>query len=220
MKVALVHDWLVEMGPEEQCLRCLCELFPDATLYTLFSNVTLPAIFSNREFRTTKLQNFPGIRSHYVYYLPLFPAIVEHLDLRGYDLVISNSRYVAKGVITQPETCHVCILHPAILQLWDYSGARLGGEAKRIRPFKYPFLANYYRVWDVVASQRVDYFIGASHGLSQHIRKYYRREPSACFDASIASTTLSAQLNLWIRQLTTDYQKRQGTGFSGSDQLV
>lgn len=220
MKVALVHDWLVEMGPEEQCLRCLCELFPDATLYTLFSKAKHPTIFSNREFRTTRLQNFPGIRSHYAYYFPLFSTIVEHLDLRGYDLVISNSRYLAKGVLTQPETCHICILHPAVLRLWDHSGTRLDGEPKRSRLFKYPFLANYYRVWDVVASQRVDYFIAASHGLSQHIRKYYRRETFACFDASSDSTTYSAQLSLWIEQLTTDYQKRLGTDFNGSDQSL
>lgn len=219
MKVALVHDWLVEMGPEEQCLRCLCELFPDATLYTLFCKTNdLPTTFVNRVFRTTKLQNFPGVRSHYNYYFPLFPTLVEHLDLRGYDLVISNSRYIAKGALTQPETCHICILHPAVLRLWDNTGAQISGDTNSIPLFKYPFLENYYRIWDIVASQRVDYFIAASHELPQHIRKYYRREASASFDASSASTLYSSQLDLWIKQLTAEYQRCLGPDFIRSSQ--
>lgn len=204
MKVALVHDWLIDMGPEEKYLESLCALFPDAVLYTLFWRPDrISSVIARMDIRPTRLQNWPFIATRYPCYLPLFPAFIEYIDLRGYNLVISNSRYFAKGVLTQPETCHICILHPAVMTLWGYSTVNTDPHR---RSFKYPGLGVYYRLWDIVASQRVDRFFAGSEPVALHIRKYYRREASGCLDTS-ADPALSGQ-NLLHRllELTTDYQ--------------
>lgn len=208
MKVALVHDWLIEMGPEERCLESLCALFPDAVLYTLFWRPDrISSVVARMDIRPTRLQNWPFIATHYPCYLPLFPTFIEYIDLRGYDLVISNSRYFAKGVLTQPETCHICILHPAAMSLWEYPDV---DSCSDLRPFRRLGLGAYYRFWDVVASQRVDHFFAGSGPVASHIRKYYRRETSGCLDTSADPASSHQNLRRRLLELTSDYQSGSG----------
>lgn len=184
MKTAIIHDWLIEREEEAPGLDALSKLFPDADIYTLFYRPeALSPAMSTRTIRASRLQNLPGITRFSKYYMPLFPTMIEHIDLRGYDLVISNNRYFAKGVLTQPETCHICLLHPSVLAFWQNTALEPSAASPPFRSV-YPFLINYYRIWDVVSSQRVDHFIACAQPMVQHINKYYRRSDISVTDPS------------------------------------
>ena len=127
MKVALVHDWLIYMRGAEWVLEAICELFPEADLYTLFhAPGTVTPTIKNRRIITSMLQRFPFVRTRYRYYLPLFPLAIERLDLRGYDLVISSSHCVAKSVITAGRTRHICYCHTPMRYAWEQFDAYFG----------------------------------------------------------------------------------------------
>jgi hypothetical protein len=210
VNVALVHDWLVDAGPEERCLEALCELFPKAPVYTLFYRPDrLPAAIAAMDIRASGLQGWPGITTRYAYYMPLFPATIECFDLRGYDLVLSNSRLLAKGVLTQPETCHISLLHPAVLTLWNQAETGSSPHGTRLFSRLYPFLVNYYRFWDIVASQRVDFFIAASEPLVHHIQKYYRRSDVLLLDPSRDRPAFQSAVYDWCCRLAADVQAHQ-----------
>lgn len=175
VKVALIHDWLIYMRGAEWVLEALCELYPEADLYTLFHEPgTVSPTIENRRIVTSMLQRFPFVQTRYRYYLPLFPLAIERLDLRAYDLVISSSHCVAKGVITAPETCHISYLHTPMLYVWEDFHHYFGRGARP--PGIASLIAHYLKVWDVVSADRVDYLITISRYLAARIRKRYRRE--------------------------------------------
>ncbi len=177
MKVALVHDWLNGMRGGEKVLEVLCELYPQADIYTLLyepENIS-PAIRGHRVI-TSFIQSLPQARRYYRYYLPLFPAAVEQFDLRQYDLVISSSHCVAKGAITQPGTPHICYCHTPMRYAWEqyheYFPAQSQGRLKRLL---LSLAISRLRVWDTVSAGRVDAFIANSHHVARRIKKYYGR---------------------------------------------
>ncbi len=109
MKVALVHDWLTGMRGGEKVLEVFCELFPDAHLYTLLHNKgSLSSTIEDMDIRTSFIQKLPFVKKKYRHLLPIFPTAIERLDLRDYDLVLSSSHCVAKGVVTGADTLHIC----------------------------------------------------------------------------------------------------------------
>lgn len=175
MKVALIHDWLIYMRGAEWVLDAICELYPDADLFTLFhAPGTVSPTIENRRLVTSMLQRFPFVTTRYRYYLPLFPLAIERLDLRGYDLVLSSSHCVAKGVITAPEACHISYIHTPMLYVWEDFHQYFGRGA---RPSAIAsVLAHYLKLWDSVSVDRVDYLATISHYLATRIRKRYRRE--------------------------------------------
>ncbi|MFQ5792518.1 MAG: glycosyltransferase family 4 protein, partial [Acidobacteriota bacterium] len=120
MRVALIHDWLTGLRGGEKVLEVFCELFPAATLFTL---VHIPgsttSTIESVPIRTPFTQGLPGIRKYYRWYLPLYPWAIESLDLRGYDLVLSSSHCVAKGVIPPPGSLHICYCHTPMRYVWD-----------------------------------------------------------------------------------------------------
>ena len=112
MKVALVHDWLVTLRGGERVLEALCELFPDADVYTLIHQPgTMPPAIENRRIYTSFLQQIPGIHTRYRHFLPLFPRAIESFQLEGYDLVLSSSHCVAKGIRKPPGAKHLSYIH-------------------------------------------------------------------------------------------------------------
>ncbi|HLX09609.1 MAG TPA: glycosyltransferase family 4 protein, partial [Thermoanaerobaculia bacterium] len=120
MRVALVHDWLTGMRGGEKVLEQLGALYPDAPIFTLFHFPgTVSAALESHPIHTSFLQRAPGIRRRYRHYLPLFPAAVEEFELGGFDLVISSSHCVAKGVIPPPDGLHVCYCHTPMRYAWD-----------------------------------------------------------------------------------------------------
>lgn len=177
MKVALVHDYLNQMGGAERVVLALHEIFPDAPLYTsIYDPERVDAAFRSMDIRTTFMQKLPLVTKHHQPYLPLYPFAMESLDLRGYDLVLSSSSAFGKGVITKPETMHICYCHTPMRWCWNYDEyverEQLGKAARCVLPL----LIAGMRVWDQTSSMRVDHFIANSPVVAERIRKYYRRE--------------------------------------------
>ena len=175
MKVALVHYWLVTMRGGEKVLEELARMFPDADIFT---HVVDPAALSpelrRHRIHTSFIQNMPFAKKRYQHYLPLMPLALEHLDLRGYDLVISSESGPAKGVVTDPDAVHLCYCHSPMRYIWNmYHEYRdgLGAAAKRaLVP-----VAHYLRWWDAISANRVDRFVANSSNVAKRIRRYYGR---------------------------------------------
>jgi glycosyltransferase involved in cell wall biosynthesis len=177
LRVALVHDWLTGMRGGEKCLEVLAESFPRADLFTLVHRrgSVVPAIEA-RHVRESWIARLPGGRSRYRWYAPLYPLAIESFDLSGYDVVVSTSHCVAKGVVTRADTMHVCYCFTPVRYFWDlypeYFGPGRGGTLSRAAA---PLLAHYYRLWDRVSADRVDLFIADSFHVQERIAKHYRR---------------------------------------------
>jgi glycosyltransferase involved in cell wall biosynthesis len=162
----------------EKCLEVFCELFPTATLFTLLHKrgAASPTI-ENMTIRTSFVQHFPWAETRYRHYLPFFPAAIEQFNLHEFDVVLSSSHCVAKGIIPAPHALHICYCHTPMRYVWDvyhhYFGPEQVGPMARL---VIPYFANYLRMWDVASSQRVDYFIANSKHVQRRIWRYYRRE--------------------------------------------
>jgi glycosyltransferase involved in cell wall biosynthesis len=176
LRVALVHDWLTGMRGGEKVLAELCAIFPEAPIFTLFHfpGSVSPAIESH-PIHTSFLQRAPGLRRHYRRYLPLFPAAIEDFDLAGFELVISSSHCVAKGIIPPPDGLHVCYCHTPMRYAWDQEHAyfpRRRGLAARLRALTLTAL----RAWDAASAARVDLFIANSSFVARRIHAFYGRD--------------------------------------------
>ncbi len=176
MKVALVHYWLVGMRGGEKVLEALCEMFPDADIYThVYSPQDVSATIRKHQVFTSFIQKLPFAKSAYQKYLPFMPFALEQLDLSRYDLVISSESGPAKGVILNPETLHICYCHTPMRYLWDmyHEYRRQAGLMTRLFM---PLIAHWLRLWDVASANRVDVFIANSRYVASRIKKNYRRE--------------------------------------------
>ncbi len=178
MRVAIIHDWLTGMRGGEKVLEAFCELFPAAPIYTLLHNRgSVSSIIESHTVRTSFLQHLPFVKNQYRNYLPLFPRAIERFQLQNYDLIISSSHCVAKGVIPAPSAFHISYCHTPMRYIWshydDYFGDHRVGLLKRIA---LPAVRDYLCEWDVSSNQRVDQFIANSKTVADRIRKFYGRE--------------------------------------------
>ncbi len=178
MNIAFVHDWLTGMRGGEKCLEALCELFPEADLYTL---VHIPGsvspVIESHSINTSFIQKLPFVRKKYRSYLPLFPTAVELFDLGKYDTVVSSSHCAAKGIVPRPDAFHLCYCHTPMRYVWDMYGDYFGkGKLGRVSGWVVPPLANYLRMWDAASSVRVDRFVANSEHVRKRIGKYYGRD--------------------------------------------
>ncbi|TNF76850.1 MAG: glycosyltransferase family 4 protein [Acidobacteria bacterium] len=173
---ALVHDWLTGMRGGEKVLEAFAARFPAAPIYTLFHFPgSVSRAIESHPVRTSFLQRAPGLKRHYRRYLPLFPKAIESFDMSGFDLVISSSHCVAKGVIPGPDTYHLCYSHTPMRYAWDQEHAyfpKRTGPAARLRGL---ILARL-RIWDAASAGRVDHFVANSNFVAQRIERYYGRE--------------------------------------------
>lgn len=177
MKVALVHDWLTGRRGGEKVLEVFAGLYPEAPIYTLihFPGSQHPSL-EGRDIRTSFIQNLPFLKKHYRSYLPLFPLAVELFDMSEFDLILSTSHCVAKGVIPRPDSLHLSYIHSPMRYAWDqyfsyFSPGRLGWLSRRLIP---PVI-HRLRIWDTVSCHRVDHFAANSQTVAQRICKYYGR---------------------------------------------
>lgn len=183
MRVALVHDYLNQSGGAERVLLALCELFPDAPVFTLFYDTKKThGEFSERNIITSFLQRIPWVRNHHRMFPLLMPAGVERLDMRSYDLIISDSESFAKGIVKSPKALHISYCHTPPRFLWDSSQAylaksRIPSLARKLAPFG----LTYLRMWDYEASKRVDHFLANSAFIGRRIKKYYKREAKVLY---------------------------------------
>lgn len=184
MKVALVHEFLTQLGGAERVLQALHEIFPEALIYTLvYDPERTGGVFKTRDIRTSFLQKLPGMPKNYKYYLPLMPKAIESFDFTGFDLVLSDSSAFAKGVKTKKPTVHICYCHTPTRYLWEVMDEYLSGT-------KYNFilktLAKLYlelrlKRWDIKAAQRPDKFIANSQTVKDRIKKYYHRDAEVIY---------------------------------------
>lgn len=177
MKVALVHDWLTGMRGGELCLEALCRLFPDAPIFTLLHiEGTVSDTIASHEIRTSWLQKMPTVRTKYRNYLPLFPAAIESLDFRGFDLIVSVSHCVAKGIIPPPDAVHLSYLLSPMRYVWDMRHDYFGeGKAGKLVRGAATLVSPWLRSWDSASAHRVDNFASISRHVADRAHRYYGR---------------------------------------------
>lgn len=176
MRVAIVHYWLVNMRGGERVIEALCELYPEADIFThVYAPDCVSETIRRHRVQTTLIGKLPGARRFYQSYLPLMPFALEQLDLRAYDLVISSESGPAKGVLTRPDALHICYCHTPMRYVWSmYQEYREGLSG--LKGWLMAGLLHRIRQWDLASAARVDHFVANSHNVARRIRKYYRRE--------------------------------------------
>ncbi|MBI2669635.1 MAG: glycosyltransferase [Candidatus Yanofskybacteria bacterium] len=174
LKIALVHDWLLGMGGAEKTLKVLHGIFPRAPIYTLFFNKKFTDWFlPQAEIRPTFTQKFYRVFRGHKLLIPLLPIAIESIDLSGFDLVISSSVAFAKGLVVKPRTRHICYCYSPTRQLWDWH-AEYKKEGHIAPQIWVSSIQHLLRIWDRLASTRVDQFIAISENVRQRIQKYYQ----------------------------------------------
>lgn len=183
MKIALVHDYLIQYGGGERVLEALCEIFPEAPIFTLlYGEKETFGAFAGKKIHTSFLQKTPFVKKHHRFFPALMPFAVEQFDLSGFDLIISDSASFAKGVITPSKSAHICYCHTPTRFTWDDSQRYIETFGHyRIITKLIPFFMNYIRIWDRHAADRVDYFLANSDFVGRRIAKYYRREAKVLY---------------------------------------
>ncbi len=180
MKVAIVHDWMTLKGGGESCVEQLMELYPQADLFCVvdFLPESERDFLIGRNVTTSFIQHLPGARKRYRSYLPLMPIAVEQLDITSYDLVISTSSSVAKGVITGPDQVHISYTFSPIRYAWDLQETYLreSGITRGLKNIIARCILHYIRIWDTRTASGVDHYIAISRFISRRIRKAYGRD--------------------------------------------
>ncbi len=181
MKTAIVHDWLTNYGGAERVLRAICELFPDAPIFTVvYDKNKMNKYFGDKTIYTSYIQKMPMGVKKYTSYLPLLPGAVERWDLTEYDLVISSSTCCAKGVITRADATHICYCATPMRYAWDFY-FKYKETSGKIKKALIPLFMKNIRLWDAISANRVDWFIANSGNVSQRIKKHYRRESEVIY---------------------------------------
>ena len=178
MKVALVHDWLTGMRGGEKCLEVFCELFPDAPIYTLFHvKGSVSQTIERHRILTCFLNTIPFSQNTYRYFLPLFPFAIRSFDLRGYDLILSSSHCVAKGVRVPSGTCHISYLHTPMRYVWDQYENYFGNG--RCSIFSHTIMAKlrgWFQKWDVQSNNQIHQFLANSYNVAERIKRHYGQD--------------------------------------------
>jgi len=204
MKVALVHEWLIDPGGSEAVLEQLLLLYPQADLFALadFFPESARPLLHGRQPRCTFLQNLPGVRRHYRHTLPLMPLAIEQLDLSAYDLVISSSHAVAKGVLTGPDQLHLCYCHSPMRYAWDLQHQYLReSRLTGLRGAAARLVLHYLRLWDTRTANGVDHFAANSEFIARRIRKTYGRAATVIpppVDTAYYTPALGARSELYF----------------------
>ena len=185
MKTAIVHDWLVTYAGAERVLEQMLAAFPEADLYSLIDFVpeAQRGFLRGRRVATSFVQRLPFARTKYRQYLPILPLAIEQFDLSGYDLVISSSYAVAKGVLTGPDQIHICMCYSPIRYAWDlqHQYLREAGLDRGLRSLFARYVLHRVRLWDVRTANGVDHFIAISRFIAQRIWKVYRRDSTVIY---------------------------------------
>ncbi|MDM7322298.1 MAG: glycosyltransferase [Gammaproteobacteria bacterium] len=184
MKVAIVHDWLTVVGGAEQVLAELLRIFPQAEVFTIVD--ALPSHqrtwLKGHSVHTSFIQRLPWGKTHYRWYIPWMPIAVEQFDLRDFDLILSSSHAIAKGVLVGPDQLHISYTHSPMRYAWDMQHAYLE-EAKLhgLRGLLSRLILHKLRLWDSRTANGVDYFIANSYFIARRIEKVYRRQAEVIY---------------------------------------
>ena len=185
MKIAIVTDWLTVYAGAERVIEQMIACFPEADIFAIadFLPKDQRAFLQEKTVKTSMIQHLPFAKRYYRYYLSLMPLAIEQLDLSAYDLILSSSHAVAKGVITGPHQQHICYIHSPMRYAWDLQSQYLQESHLEhgVRSWLTRYLLHRLRLWDVVSAARVDHFLCNSRYIAQRIKKIYRREATVIY---------------------------------------
>jgi len=185
LKIAVIHDWLVTYAGAERALEQILTLYPDADLFSLvdFLPEQQRSFILQKKVNTSFIQKMPFARKRYRSYLPLMPLAIEQFDLSAYDLVISSSYAVAKGVLTHARQLHVCYCYSPMRYAWDlhHQYLRESGLNRGIKGFFAQMVLHYMRIWDTISANRVDHYLAISQYVAGRIKKTYDREATVIY---------------------------------------
>jgi len=181
LKIAIIHDWLTNMGGSENIIEILNEMFPEAPIYTIvYNRKKMPKNFKNMNIITSALQKIPFSTLIYQNLLAFMPWAVEQFDLSDFDLVISSSTCCSKGIITKADTLHICYCNTPMRYAWDFYHDYIKNKNPLFK-FFISIEMKKIRIWDRLAADRVDFFIANSKNVQKRIVKAYRRESEIIF---------------------------------------
>jgi glycosyltransferase involved in cell wall biosynthesis len=184
-KIAIVHEWFDSYAGSERVVEQLLQIFPDADLFALvdFLKPEQRGFLQNKQVKTTFIQKLPFALKKFRNYLAFFPLAVEQIDLRGYDIVISSSHAVAKGVLTASDQLHICYCHSPMRYAWDLYHQYLeeAGLKKGVKAAFTKLFLHYLRLWDQSNSNRVNYFIANSAYIAARIKNVYQRPAAVIY---------------------------------------
>jgi glycosyltransferase involved in cell wall biosynthesis len=185
IKVAFIQDWLIEKGGSEKLLASMLEIWPSAPIYTLVHHSSGPTatITQGHRVTTSFLQKIPGAKKLYRSLLPFMPIAIEQFDLSGFDIIISNSHAVAKGVLTGPDQLHISMCCTPIRYAWDlqHQYLRESKKDRGLQSWLARLILHEIRKWDYRTANGVDEFISISNFIARRIWKVYRRESSTIY---------------------------------------
>ena len=180
-KIAIVHDWLTGMRGGEKCLEVFCELFPEATVFTLVHNKgSVSSTIESMDVRTSFLQKMPGAKENYRSFLPLFPMAIESFNLSDYDIVLTSSHCVAKGAKSAQGALNICYCYTPVRYAWKFFDEYFGNE-KPLKKWMISKVIKGLKTWDMNVNKRIDYFIAISDNVKNRIRGYYSREADVIY---------------------------------------
>ncbi|SIT75003.1 Glycosyltransferase involved in cell wall bisynthesis [Burkholderia sp. b13] len=183
LKVAIVHDWLVVHGGAERVLAQMIDCFPQADIFSLVDFLEDRSCLRGKPVHTSFIQKLPMARRKYRGYLPLFPLAIEQFDLSGYDVILSSSYAVAKGVLNGPDQLHVSYVHSPVRYAWDLQHQYLSeaGLTRGVKSVLARALLHYIRNWDARSANGVDLIAANSRFVARRIRKVYRRDSTVIY---------------------------------------
>lgn len=186
IKVALVQDWLTSLGGAEKVLMELLKMYPDADVYTLVaSDEIVNALGIKGRVVQSFICHLPLAKKLYRQYIQFFPLAIEGFDFSKYDLIISSSSSVAKGILTNSSQTHICYCHSPARYIWDLYNQYLkdAGLISRYNPLAFYArrVMHKFRIWDVISANRVDYFVANSNYIAKRINKVYRRDAKVIY---------------------------------------
>lgn len=185
MKVAIVHEWFSSYAGSEKVVEQILRCYPEADLFAVcdFLKPKDRDFLNNKKINTTFIQHLPFAAKKFQSYLPLMPLAIEQLDMSAYDVVISSSHAVSKGVITGPDQIHISYVHSPIRYAWDFQHQYLreSGLNKGIKGWLAKYLLHKIRIWDYRTAAGVNHFIGNSQFIVRRINKVYGRQANVIY---------------------------------------
>ena len=185
MRVAVIHDWLYVVGGAERVLQAILRSYPNADVFCLFDILSDEdrKRMGFKQSATSFIQKLPYLRRFHRLYLPLMPLAIEQLDLSSYDLIISSSHAVAKGVLTGPDQLHISYVHSPMRYAWDlqHQYLRESGFVNGLRGILARTMLHKMRLWDVRTAHGVDEYLANSGFIGRRIQKLYGRKASVLY---------------------------------------
>lgn len=185
LRIAIAHEWFVNYAGSERVVEQILNIFPHADLFAVvdFLDDSQRGFIQNKKVTTTFIQNLPFAKTKFRQYLPLMPIAIEQLDLSAYDLVISSSHAVAKGVLTSPNQLHISYVHSPIRYAWDlqHQYLRESNLERGIKSWIARWILHQMRIWDTRTANGVDLFIANSEFIARRIQKVYRRSAKVIY---------------------------------------